>query len=279
MFSKQVITDIVMSMPEDHASLDMYLLKYDLDDKIVLAPADSIKKKKVAIAKFLVQNQGIRDNYKNDIVTLIVEDRISYLLSNYSCYNFYSTESICFDKYPNLYKYLRFEGYDIDIENKKLIRKLPEDFEISNKEDSIIDILNIYGFTTTKGHYEQAKGSYLGANYSALNSQLRTYTESLFVEMAQFIKNKETSNSNIASIVPANTPTAMQVLVKCFKPILDINLNEWTGDNKGYIQGLWNRLHPQGCHPGLPSIDEAIFRFQLVILNTHNLLCRFQSFY
>lgn len=279
MFSKQLLVDIVNMFPNTHADLDKYLIKFDLDDKIDFIGVDSISKKHVKIIKYLIENQGIKDNFKNDIVLNIVEDRIINVLLNNGYYYSFDLDRQEFNEYPKLYRYLRFDGYDIDFENNKLICSLPEDINATDKEDNIIVALNNYDFATTKGHLEQAKASYLGGNYAALNGQLRTYTESLFMEMAKFIKIAENTNSNISNINPSNATTAMQVLAKCSKPVLSSSLNEWDGQNTGYIQGFWKRLHPEGCHPGLPNIDEVLFRFQLVILNTSNLLNRFCTNY
>lgn len=279
MFSKQLLVDIVNMFPNTHAELDKYLIKFDLDDKIDFIGVDSISKKHVKIIKYLIENQGVKDNFKNDIVLNIVEDRIISVLLNNGYYYSFDVDKQEFNGYPKLYRYLRFDGYDIDFENNKLICSLPEDINAADKEDNIIVALNNYSFATTKGHLEQAKASYLGGNYAALNGQLRTYTESLFMEMAKFIKIAENTNSNISNINPSNATTAMQVLAKCSKPVLSSSLNEWDGQNTGYIQGFWKRLHPEGCHPGLPNIEEVLFRFQLVILNTNNLLNRFCTNY
>jgi len=157
---------------------------------------------------------------------------------------------------------------------------LPEDIDASKKEDEIIAVLRKYGFDTTVGHWENAKSSYFNSNYPALTAQLRTYVESLFIEMAKVIKNKDTNWQGIANITPTVATTAMQVLAKCSKPILDPSLNEWDGGNKKtFVEGFWNRLHPLGSHPGLPDIDESVFRFQLVLLVTYNLIKRFENSY
>lgn len=280
MFSKQVIVDVVTLLPNTHADLDMYLIRQDLDGKISFEKDESIPKKIAKITKFLIVNQGIVDNYGNDIVTNIIEDCVRKLIKNpYAFRSEFNEELGEFKNYPNLYKYLRFDGYDIDFENGKLTRNLPAEIEAERKEDFITVFLEKYKFIQTKGHLQQAKGSFLGNNYAALNSQLRAYTESLLIEMAVHIKNQETSNTDIANIIPTNATTAMQVLIKAQNPILDSSLNEWSGDGKGYIQAFWARLHPQGCHPGLPDIDEVSYRYQLVLLNTYMLAKRFENSY
>jgi hypothetical protein len=277
MFSKQIIADIVIMLPNQHDALELYLIKKDLDDKVVFDDNDSVLKKKLKITNFLIENKGIKDNYGNEIVTLIVEEKVSELAEEYLWKFDKRTKE--FEAFPNLYRFLRLDGYDIDFKNKKLIRSLPEDVAVQEKEDYILKTLEQYGFATSKEHYNQAKSSYTKNNLAAMNSQLRPFTESFFMEMASYIKNAETSNVNIQNINPVDATSSMQVLAKCTHPVLDIALNEWTGDGKGYIQAFWKRLHPQGSHPGIPDIDEAVYRFQLVLINMSYILQRFVLYY
>lgn len=269
--------DIVKTFPGYHNQLETYLIKFDLDDKLSFNNGDSIETKKLAILKYLISNQEVRDIFQNLIVLNVVEDRIFFLLDD--MYGGFDKRKKEFESFPTLYTYLRYDGFDIDVKNKKLIRTLPDDLKVSEKEDSIKSVLNKYKFTTTIGHYDQAKGSYLSGNYAAVNSQLRPYVESLFMEMAKHIKTVESSNQDITSIIPINATTSMQILSKCNKPILDVALNEWDGQNKGFVEGFWKRLHPQGSHPGLPTIDESVYRFQLVLLVTNNIINRFNALY
>lgn len=276
MFSKQVILDVISTLRNEYDPLESFMIRFDLDDKIDITNLTT-SKIKMAITKFLIANQGIKDQFGNDIVLQIVEDRINnYLLERY--YDEFDTSNKVFNSYPNLYKYLRYDGYDI--ENGKLIRTLPEDINASKKEDEVIIALRKYGFSTTIGHLENAKSSYFNSNYPALTGQLRTYVESLFVDMATFIKSKDVGCTEIANITPTEATTSMQVLAKCTNPIIVPALNEWDGGNKKtFIEGFWKRLHPLGSHPGLPDIDESVFRFQLVLLVTCNLINRFEKFY
>jgi len=277
MFSKQLIVELVDHMPNFHLDLEKYLIKKDLDDKIDFLPGDSVEKKKSKIRKFLISNQGIKDNFGNDIVINIAEDAIKTLCDRYGYDN--DNGTYIFNQFPDLYKYLKFDGYDIDFDNGTLIRVFPDNTSIEKKEDNILDFLKKYRFNTTKGHYEQAKGSYLDDNLAALNGQLRTFTESLFMEMAGLIKEREQTNQDIVKISCVDATTSMQVLAKCSHPILDVTLNEWIGNGKGYMEAFWKRLHPQGSHPGLPELDEVVYRFHLVIFNISYIINCFKRFY
>ena len=276
MFSKQVILDIISTLPNNYDPLESFLIRFDLDDKIDVSGLTT-SKMKMAITKYLIAYQGIKDQFGNDIVLQIVEDRVNnYLLTQYS--SGFDEEDKVFTYYPNLYKYLRYDGYDV--KDGKLVRTLSEDINAAIKEDEIINILKKYGLYTTIGHLENAKSSYFNSNYPALTGQLRTYTESLFIDMAKFIKSKDIGWQDIENITPTAATTAMQVLAKCSIPIINHSLNEWDGGTKKtFIEGFWSRLHPLGSHPGLPDIDESVFRFQLVLLVTYNLIKRFEKSY
>jgi len=274
MFSRQVIMDIIDTLPNEYAPLERFLIRYNLDDKIDIEGL-STTKIKLTITKYLILNPDATDAFGNNVAHQIVEDRINnYLLDRYG----FDEDLPGFVNYPTLYKYLRYDGYDV--EGGKLIRTLPEDTDSSEKEDEISSLLEKYRFVTTKGHLDSAKSSFFNSNYPALTSQLRTYVESLFVEMAKVIRNREASNPDISKITPVNATTAMQVLAKCTNPIINQDLNEWDGGTrKTFIEGFWNRLHPMGSHPGLPDEDEALFRMQLVLMVTYNLIKRFDSLY
>ena len=232
------------------------------------------------IINYLIQNPTIKNNHGESIVEKLVNRMIKRMLNfETPFYNGFDSEKQVFEDLPDFYKYLRFDGYDIDFEEQCLIMGGIEQLEISQKEDQIISFLNLYNFHTTKVHFLQAKGSYMGDNFAALNSQLRTFVESLLQEMACFIKCCEPNNENIASFKDLDAQQAMHVLAKCTYPILDICLNEWDERSTGYFNAFWKRLHPEGSHPGLPDIEEVLYRFQLVILNCLLIIKRFRKNY
>ena len=99
MFSKQVIVDIVKTFPGYHNQLEMYLIKFDLDDKISFNIGDSIETKKLAIIKYLIANQDIKDSFQNLILVNVVEDRIVFLLDDV-----YNSDSMKEKKNSNLFQ-------------------------------------------------------------------------------------------------------------------------------------------------------------------------------
>lgn len=275
MFSKQTISYLYNFMPQTHADMKMYMIRHDLDNREILKSTDNtLPKMSAAIVEYLVNEPDACDNFGNSIAMSLISELVSRLCQRYD----FDEDAQDFPSAPGFYHFLRLDGYDIDFEVGKLKAVLPVDIKCQEKEDSLITFLDRYRFLTTKGHYQQAKANYL-SNNAALTGQLRTFTESLLMDMAKHIKLAEPGNLEIANTSVTNATTAMQVLVKCYHPILDTNLNEWDGQGKGYFQSFWKRLHPQGSHPGLPVLDEAIYRYQLVLLNTTLIVKRFQTNY
>lgn len=281
MFSKQLIIKLVNSIPSSsHEVYNNKLIYWDLDTKVTIAATDSIHKKNEKVLKYLLENPTAKNNYGEEILSKMMNEKIKVILSNVERdIDEFDSEKKLFKSDTDFYKYLRLDGYDIDFENKTLIEDIANYSGITEKNDNIIEFLDKYDFTTAKGHYEQAKGSYLGSNYAALNGQLRSFVEAIFQDMATYIKICENNNSTLSKINIIDANSSMQIMTKCLNPILDINLNEWDNDGKTYFPAFWKRLHPEGSHPGIPSFEETLYRFQLVVLNIEMLIGRFIKSY
>lgn len=280
MISKQIIIFSVQDLPSDsHKSLDRELQLMDLDSRGINLTG-SIPNKKSAVEKYLIENPDVQDNHGERVVVRIVNRYIKRLLNAEWPYSQgFDYEKKEFPEAKDFYRYLRFDGYDIDF-NEGCLKMADEEYlDTSKKEDEILDFLNEYGFITTKGHYNQAKGSYMGNNFAALNGQLRTFVESLFQEMGSYIKVCEFDNDSLKAFNCIDAQSGMQILAKCVHPILKSYLNEWGEENTGYFPAFWRRLHPEGSHPGLPDLDETLYRFQLVVLNVHLIIKRFKLNY
>lgn len=282
MFSKQLILKAVEFLPQaSHNALEDEIIKLDLEGRTIKYNG-SIHDKKRAIQTYLLSNPLAVDNHGDSIILRMMNSVVKKMLINVERgLDEFNEETFEFKSDKNFYRYLRLDGYDIDFENACIIEDLANYTQIAEKDDEIMKMMKKYNFNTSIGHYEQAKGSYIGGNYAALNGQLRTFVEGIFQDMASYIKFCEPSNSNIQSINDIDAQNAMIVFAKCFKPILEINLNEWSGDGttNSYFSAFWKRLHPEGSHPGLPNFSEAIYRFQLVVLNIELVIQRFQKNY
>ena len=194
MFSKQVILDVIESLPNKYAFLEEFLIRFDLDNKIDTTGLKTAQIK-LAITRYLIVNQNEKDQLGNNILLKIIEERLNNYLIPYK----YDEYECSFSSYPELYSYLRYDGYDI--QNGKLVRTLPSNIGSSEKETQITALLIKYGFITTKGHLDSTKSSYSNSNYPSLTAQLRTYVESLFMDMAKHIKNKDTFNLLVSIVI------------------------------------------------------------------------------
>lgn len=58
---------------------------------------------------------------------------------------------------------------------------------------------------------------------------------------------------------------------------LSRDLNEWSDNGLGYLNGLIKRLHPHGSHPGLSDADDCTFRLHSVLLAARLFLVRFDK--
>lgn len=278
MFSKQLILKAVDFMPsKTHNELEREIIALDLNTKGIDL-SGSIENKKNAILGYLLANPNARDNHGDSILLIMMDKVVNKMLINVRLdLDEFNEETLEFKSDSKFYRYLRLDGYDIDFEKMRVKENISKYTNTSEKDDYIVNFLNQYHFETSLGHYEQAKSSYLNGNYAALNGQLRSFVEAIFQDMAKHIKIKEPNNNNINSISSVDPQQAMCIFAKCESPIIERNLNEYDDNGTGFIQAFWKRLHPEGSHAGLPDFEEAIYRFQLVVLNIELLLKRFEK--
>ena len=226
-------------------------------------------------------NQDINDfpgELGKKATSIMIEKNRNYLRKELMCrileefeklYNdflLYANEKNPDDFFNDLEEYLLKFDLDDKIsisQNKCEIKEM----KTLGKEDSIIAILNKYKFNVSKMKFEEVKSNYVVGNFTKANRLLINYVESLFIEMADYIKKIDSANSDILNIIPENAATAIQVLEQCSKPIID----------RGFIQEFWKELY-QDNSCDFSIIDECMYKFQLVLLVTGNLLNRFDTF-
>ncbi|CAK0762010.1 Abortive infection protein-like C-terminal domain-containing protein [uncultured Gammaproteobacteria bacterium] len=162
---------------------------------------------------------------------------------------------------------LEYDGFRITDRDGTLRRILPCDARSPNTEDVITSRLSKHGFATAQGHLKQAMDAHSRGDWASANSQIRSFFESLLDEIA--IKLYPSSSS-----LPSSE-NRKSLLAK--NKFLLESLNEWGGDGKNYINGLWKRLHPAGSHPGLSDEDDSTFRIQVVLPTADLLLKRLDA--
>ncbi len=141
--------------------------------------------------------------------------------------------------------------------NPTLRAALPEELQLPATDDEVHELLKGFRFTTPLGHLDQAIEAHARGDWAAANSQLRTFMESLFDDIARDVRPAEA----------AQRPTSENRRALLAEiGFLATDRNEWTQDGKNYINGVFKMLHTDGSHPGLSDEDHSTFRLHLVLI-------------
>ena len=113
-------------------------------------------------------------------------------------------------------------------------RTLPVDAGVQEAEIEIDRLLQKHGFAVSKEHLRQATNAHARGDWAAANSQLRTFVESLFDEIAVAV-------DGTAAALPSGKARRQRLASLGF---FIRDLNEWQDNGGGFINGLMRRLHP-----------------------------------
>lgn len=134
---------------------------------------------------------------------------------------------------------------------------LPGEIQLTATDDEVHHLLKQFGFATPLGHLDQAIDAHTRGDWAACNGQLRAFMEGLFDDIAGHIDSAQASQ-----LPTAENRRAMLGSEGFF----DAGSNEWSGDGKNYVNGLFKMLHTQGAHPGLSDQDHSTFRLHVVLV-------------
>lgn len=151
------------------------------------------------------------------------------------------------------------------VADRSLRLALPTDIGLPSIESELMQLLERHGFSTAKGHLEQAFDAHAHGNWASANGQLRSFFDALLDTIAEKL---DPSVHAIGSGQPRRAKLASL-------GFLSIPLNEWDNGGKGFINGLVKRLHPQGAHPGLSDEDDSTFRLHVVLITSALFLRRY----
>ncbi|MGR3802015.1 MAG: hypothetical protein ACU0AY_00965 [Marinibacterium profundimaris] len=185
---------------------------------------------------------------------------------------------------------LRFDGFElVEIEvatdrqglfgdpvtetRYELRRMLPEDVPESDFREAASEVellLNHLSLHVAKGHLQQALSAFQRGEWSSANGALRNFYENYLNEIADGLGYAGKDDSRLrrdflgAGVEP---------------PFLLTEYNEWNANNQKpqYVQGLMNRMHPHGGHPGLSEEEDATFRLQVSLITARLFLRRFKQ--
>lgn len=158
---------------------------------------------------------------------------------------------------------LAFDGYILD--EGVLRRSLPTGLKFPEAEDEITRLLEKHGFANAKGHLKQALDAHTRGNWAGANAQIRNVFDALLDDIAARL-------DPTAAVLGSGQPRRTKLASLGF---LSRDLNEWSDNGLGFVNGLAKRLSPEGSHPGLSDDDDSTFRLHVVLLTVRLLLVRF----
>ncbi len=242
-----------------HAEIGRLLLKFGLEE-VASKNLGSKTSRLNALIKYLIDNPDKKGPFGGNLNFELIEELIERRLSDYP------TPSIE-EQLPELVNSLKRDGYLI--RDGRLKTALPENIQLTEKENELDLLLEKFGFATAKGHLEQAISAHTRSDWASANAQLRSFMESLFDSIAKRLTDDK------KGLPLSGYQKSCELLAKLNPPFLLSTLNEWVASGKGgFLQGLWRRLHPQGSHPGLSDEEDSTFRLHLVILTASYYLKR-----
>ena len=223
----------------------------------------SIRKRMNHLYQFVV-NHPDHSTDDGPLEMVIVEKAVALIQKH--CEWYVDLESS--DLPPEMQTFRRVLQQDgFDIADGSLRSTLPKDIEMPSIESELVRLLEAHGFSTAKGHLDQAFDAHTRGNWAGANSQIRTFLDALFDEIAGKL------DPNARTLKSGQARRAKLAKLEFFS----ISLNEWDDDGNGFINGLIRRLHPEGAHPGLSSEDDSTFRMHLVLLTAMLFLRRYDQ--
>ncbi|MBG9213029.1 hypothetical protein [Bacteroides fragilis] len=177
------------------------------------------------------------------------------------------------EEYQTLLTSLHRDGYTV--RNLEYTSLLPEELIETDTENELFRLLNKYEFTTEKGHLEQAIENHSLQNWAGANAQFRPFLESLLMSICNKLTAPNRCNNYGEALQwMANTSKVNPVFLS---PSLNEVPSQGGSNDKTYVSGLMNRLHPQGPHPGLSDEEDSTFRYHTVIIFARYLLKRLED--
>lgn len=255
-FSRKTIVELVNAMQGQYnPPFDRTMLEFGLEDEV---QDSSLPRKLNRLAEYLIKNPNQKGPQGEDLVLELIKKELNR--RSFTSLNNFE------DDLPELANSLKRDGFTLS--NGNITRALPAQIPVSNMEDELRTLLKKHTFSIPLGHFEQAINNHTNSNWASANSQLRTFTESLFDKFYEGLAGGNHSSSH----------QRRQELARITPPFLLESINEWSiSNNNGFLEGLWRRLHTQGSHPGLSDEEDCTFRLHLVILVSHHLIKRFDS--
>ena len=150
-----------------------------------------------------------------------------------------------------------------------LRQMLPEIADLPAADDEVRTLLKQHNFGEPLTSLDQAINCHGRGEWEAANSQLRTFLEGLLGQVSERLVSGEAHSTKAGYSCHAG------LLASLDPPFLREDLNEWRGDGKGFINGLFKLLHTAGSHPGPSDEEDSTFRLHIVLIVARLLLRRY----
>lgn len=265
-FSRATIVAAVEFLGEilTQAKFDQLVVRLGLDNEIPLGPAKSVTAKSTVLARIVNQRASQVVSTLNGPMTLAeaaVREAVGATVAQYA-----KTEQERFLRGMALDGYV--VSWDEDARTPLLRAALPGDVDLPAADDEVHQLLKQFDFQVPLGHLNQAIDAHTRGDWAAANSQIRTFLEGLLSDIASHIDPQK------AVELPSNENRRAWLAERGF---LSVGRNEWTGDGKNYLNGLFKMLHTDGSHPGLSDEDHSTFRLHLALITGRVLLRRLSN--
>jgi hypothetical protein len=253
MLSRSTIIHLIKALNLDNrGKIDRFALHFGLQGVV---SGQWVNNQQNSIMRYLISSPDARGPNGSALAVEIAE----HLIQNHCQYGVPS------ESYPELANSLDRDGYELTEHGVR--RKLPAEIPLVAQEDQLISLLKKHKFDIARGHYEQAIAAHSRSEWAAANAQLRSFVEEFF-------------NKACAIVCPTQGGSSHDKKIALAKAGFFISeYNEFLFDGKGFVEGFWKRLHPEGSHPGLSEQCDSTFRLHLVILVVHYFLSRFDEKY
>lgn len=243
------------------ATFDQMVIRLELESEISADTRTSIQKKCALLARIVAQRPNNVVETLEGPVPLgdaVVREAVAVARRDYS-----------WEPQDRFLQALAKDGYSLSWGSDgrtELRPALPIQLG-SHTDDEVHQLLREYGFATACGHLDQALDAHIRGNWAATNAQLRTFMESLLDDIATTLRPSE------ATTLTSENRRALLGKVGFFSK----ERNEWTGDGKNYVNGLFKMLHTEGSHTGLSDVEHCTFRLHVVLVTARTFLRRLES--
>jgi len=261
----------VIARFNSHADMEVLEVQWGIDGR---CSGNSKSSRIASLAKLAIQEELLvmTENGRVTLARAVVETAIK--APNHEI-----------DAWKKLVAGLRFDGFEAvvtDVDSSPtlpyggklvtLTRMLPQEvpeLDFREAESEVVKLLDQSGFTVAKGHLNQAMSAFQRGEWASANGALRNFYESYLNEISL----------SLGYTGGGDSKAKRDFLGSLQPPFLLTDYNEWNANTQKpqFVQGLMNRMHPHGGHPGLSEEEDATFRLQISLVTARLFLRRFDQ--